>query len=120
MKVAISAQGTNLDAQASDVFGRAPTMIFVDTDTLVFEAVPNPAMTQGGGAGTSAAQFVISHGAEAILSGTMGPNALQVFESAGVPAYIVPACTVRQAIDLLKTHRLERVEKARPSFWRNR
>jgi predicted Fe-Mo cluster-binding NifX family protein len=120
MKIVISAQGANLDAQTSDVFGRAPTLIFVDTETGVFEAVANPAMAQGGGAGTSAAQFVLRRGAEAVLSGTLGPNALEVFEAAGVPAYQTPACTVRQAIDMFKSYRLRRVEKPSRSLSPNR
>jgi predicted Fe-Mo cluster-binding NifX family protein len=120
MKIAISAQGANLDAQTSDVFGRAPTLIFVDTETGVFEALANPAMAQGGGAGTLAAQFVLRRGAAAILSGTFGPNAVEVFEAAGVPAYQTPQGTVRQAIDMFKSHRLRRVEKPGRAFSPNR
>jgi predicted Fe-Mo cluster-binding NifX family protein len=120
MRIAVSAQGESLDALTSEVFGRAPTLIFVDTDTLAFEALSNPAMTQGGGAGTSAAQFVISRGAEAVLSGTFGPNAVEVFDAAGVPLYQTPSCTVRQAIDMLKTWRLRRLEKPGRPFWPNR
>ena len=120
MKIAISAQGVNLDAQTSDVFGRAPTLIFVDTETGVFEALANPAMTQGGGAGTSAAQFVLRHGAEAVLAGTFGPNAVDVFEAAGVPAYLTPQGTVRQAMDMFKSCRLHRVESPGRAFSPNR
>lgn len=120
MKVAIPAQSASLDAQTSEVFGRAPTLILVDTDTLTVEALENPAMTQGGGAGTSAAQFVLSRGAEAILAGTVGPNALEVFNAAGVPVYQTPACTVRQAIDMFKSSRLHRLEKAGRFFSPNR
>ena len=111
MKVAVAAQGANLDAQTSDVFGRAPTFIFVDTETGVFEAISNSAMAQGGGAGTAAAQFVLRHGAQAVLSGSFGPNAIEVFEAAGVPAYLTPVVTVREAIDLLKSYRLKRAER---------
>ncbi|MBM4429494.1 MAG: dinitrogenase iron-molybdenum cofactor biosynthesis protein, partial [Chloroflexi bacterium] len=57
MKIVVSAQGDNLDAPASPVFGRCPTYVFVDTDTLAFEALPNPAISEGGGAGIQAAQF---------------------------------------------------------------
>ncbi len=120
MKIAISAQGTNLDAQTSEVFGRAPNLIFVDTETGVFEALANPAMTQGGGAGTSAAQFVLRRGAEAVLARTFGPNAIEVFDAAGVPAYLVPEGTVRQAVDMFKSHRLRRVEKPGRAFSPNR
>ena len=119
VKIAISAQGSTLDAQTSDVFGRAPVLLFVDTDTLACEAVNNTAIALGGGAGTAAAQLVISKGAEAILSGRLGPNAMEVFDAAGVLAYEAPLCTVREAIDLFKSGRLPRQEKpgARRSFF---
>ena len=119
MKIAISAQGNTLDAMTSDVFGRAPVLLFVDTDTLSTEALDNAAANMGGGAGTSAAQLVIKKGAEAVLSGKLGPNAMDVFDAAGVPAYVVPLCTVREAIDLFKSGRLERQEKpgARRAFF---
>ena len=47
MKIAVSSQGEHLDAPASPVFGRCPTYLFVEPETMAFEAVPNPAMNQG-------------------------------------------------------------------------
>jgi predicted Fe-Mo cluster-binding NifX family protein len=98
MTVVVSSQGEDLDAPASPVFGRCPTYVFVDTETMEFEAVPNPAMSQGGGAGIQAAQFVVSRGAEAVLTGNLGPNAFDVLQAAGVPGYLVNEGTVRQAV----------------------
>jgi len=51
MRIVVSANGADLDAAASPVFGRCPTYVFVDTETMVFEAVDNPAMNAAGGAG---------------------------------------------------------------------
>jgi predicted Fe-Mo cluster-binding NifX family protein len=73
--------------------------VFVDTETLEFEAVPNPAMNQGGGAGIQAAQFVVNQGAQAVLTGNLGPNAFGVLQAAGVPGYLVREGTVRQAVE---------------------
>ncbi len=99
MKLVVSAQGENLDAPASPVFGRCPTYVFVNTETFEFEAVPNPAMNQGGGAGIQAAQFVVNQGAQAVLTGNLGPNAYEVLQAAGVPGYLVGEGTVRQAVE---------------------
>jgi predicted Fe-Mo cluster-binding NifX family protein len=99
MKIVVSSQGASLDAASSTVFGRCPTFVFVDSDTMEFEAMPNPAMSQGGGAGIQAAQFVINQGAQAVLSGHLGPNAFDVLDAAGVPGYLVPGGTVRQAVE---------------------
>lgn len=107
MKIAISSEGTNLDAPASPVFGRCQTYLFVDTETLEFEAVPNPAANQGGGAGIQAAQFVVKNGAEVVLTGNLGPNAFEVLQAAGVPGYLIADGTVRQAIEAFQAGRLQ-------------
>jgi predicted Fe-Mo cluster-binding NifX family protein len=107
MKIVVSSQGENLDAPASPVFGRCPTYVSVDTETMEFEAVPNPAMSVGGGAGIQAAQFVVNLGAEAVLSGNLGPNAFNVLQAAGVPGYLISEGTVRQAVEAYKEGQLQ-------------
>lgn len=107
MKIVISSQGEGLEAASSPVFGRCPAYVFVDTETMQFEATPNPAMSQGGGAGIQAAQFVVECGAQAVLTGNLGPNAFDVLQAAGVPGYLVPEGTVRQAVEAFKTNQLQ-------------
>jgi predicted Fe-Mo cluster-binding NifX family protein len=107
MKVVVSSQGENLDAAASPVFGRCQTFVFVDTETMEFEALPNPAMNQGGGAGIQAAQFVVNQGAQAVLTGNLGPNAFDVFQAASVPGYLIPDGTIRQAVEAYKMGQLQ-------------
>ena len=98
MRIVVSSEGNSLDAPASSVFGRCPLYLFIDTDTMEFEAAANPAMSQGGGAGIQAAQFVVNRGAQAVLTGNLGPNALEVLQAAGVLGYLVPEGTVGQAV----------------------
>jgi predicted Fe-Mo cluster-binding NifX family protein len=107
MKLVISSQGASLDSPSSTLFGRCPTFVFVDSETMEFEAIPNPAMSQGGGAGIQAAQFVVEHGAQAVLSGHLGPNAFDVLSAAGVPGYLVPEGSVRQAVRLFDSGELK-------------
>jgi predicted Fe-Mo cluster-binding NifX family protein len=42
MKICVTSQGDNLDAQVDPRFGRCKYFIIVNTDTLEFEAVKNP------------------------------------------------------------------------------
>ena len=107
MRIVVSAQGDTLEAEASPVFGRCPTYVFVDTATMQFQAMPNPAANQGGGAGIQAAQFVVEQGAQALLSGNLGPNAFDVLEAAGIPTYVVSEGTVFQAVEAFKANRLQ-------------
>ena len=107
MRIIVSAEGESLDAPASPVFGRCPTYILVDMATGEYRALPNPAMNQGGGAGIQAAQFVVEQGAQAVLTGNLGPNAFDVLQAAGIPAYMVSEGTVRQAVEGYRAQRLQ-------------
>jgi len=55
MKVAVSATGPSLDSPIDPRFGRCQYLLIVDSDSLDFEAVENPAVMAPGGAGIQAA-----------------------------------------------------------------
>ncbi len=98
MKIVVTSGGNTLDAPLSPVFGRCPVYIFVETDTLEYEAIANPAVSAAGGAGIQAAQFVAQRDVAAVLTGNVGPNAFSVLRSAGVQIYLASPGTVRDAV----------------------
>jgi len=106
MKIVVTSDGTDLEAPVSPVFGRCSTYIFVDTESMEFEVVSNPAISAPGGAGIQAAQFIIERGAQAVLTGNVGPNAYNVFQAAGVPIYLLTGGMVREAVEAYKAGRL--------------
>lgn len=112
MKVVATVNGRDLEAPMSPIFGRCPTYLLVDTETMAYEVVDNPAISAGGGAGVQAAQFVLGHGVEAVLTGNVGPNAFGVFQAGGVPVYLVKDGTVRQAIEAYKGGQLSSAQQA--------
>lgn len=106
MKIAVSAYGRDLDAEINPRFGRCDFLLIVDTDTMAYESFANESMHLTGGAGIQTASFVISKGVKAVLTGSCGPNAMEVFNTAGVAVYPVSAGTVAQAIARLKNNEL--------------
>jgi predicted Fe-Mo cluster-binding NifX family protein len=112
MKIVVTAEGNDLSSPTNPRFGRCPTFVFVETDTLAFQALPNPAVSASGGAGIQAAQLVVEQGAKAVLTGNLGPNAADVFGAAGVPVYFHSESTVRAAVEAFKTGRLPRARGA--------
>ncbi len=112
MKIVVTSDGADLDAPASPVFGRCAAYVFVETDTLAFEAVENPGVGAPSGAGIQAAQLVVERGAQAVVTGNVGPNAFAVFQSAGVPIYRFGGGTVREAVEAFKAGRLQTVTDA--------
>jgi predicted Fe-Mo cluster-binding NifX family protein len=87
MKIAISAVDGSLDADVDPRFGRAAFFLVVDPDSLDSEAFPNPNVEAGGGAGIQSAQLVLTKGAQAVLTGSCGPNAFRALQGAGVPIF---------------------------------
>ena len=112
MKIVVTATGNDLDARTSPRFGRCPTYIFVETETMAFEALPNPALDASGGAGVLAAQVVVEQGAQAVLSGNLGPNAMEVLQAANVPAYLIGEGTVREAVEAFENGELSLASQA--------
>jgi len=106
MRIAVSADGPDLESHASPIFGRCPTFVLVDTDTLALESHNNPAQNYGEGAGIAAAEFVVAKGAEAVLTGNVGANALRVLNAAQVLVYRIKRGTVGQAVQSLADGKL--------------
>lgn len=106
MKIVVTANGAGLDAPATPIFGRCHKYVFVDTETMAVESADNPAMSATGGAGIQAAQFIVEGGAQAVVSGNVGPNAFNVLQAADVPIYLFDGGTVRQAVEAYKAGQL--------------
>jgi len=106
MQVIVTAQGNDLNAPVSSRFGRCPTFILVETDTMAYTALPNPAMSASGGAGVQAAQFIVQQGAQALLTNNVGPNAMQVLQAARIPIYAIGDGTVGEVIRAFKSGQL--------------
>ena len=106
MKIAVSSTGTDLDAQVDPRFGRAQHLLIVDIDSLEFEAVANANAAAGGGAGIQTAQMIASKGAEAVLTGSCGPNAFRTLTAAGIQVYAGLSGSVREAVDAFKGGKL--------------
>jgi len=99
MRVAVSCQEDNLDAEVDPRFGRASKFLLVDTDTLSLEVVENKqTLDLPQGAGIQAAQNIIAHRPDAVLTGNCGPKAFRVLQAAGVAVVVGVKGTVRDAV----------------------
>jgi len=88
MKIIITASSSSLDAVFDPRFGRSAFFVFVDTETMEWEAFPNPGINASGGAGTQAAQFAAEKKVTAVISGDFGPNAASVLSAGGISMFI--------------------------------
>ncbi|MBD3246024.1 MAG: dinitrogenase iron-molybdenum cofactor biosynthesis protein [Candidatus Omnitrophica bacterium] len=99
MKICVTAQENNLNAEIDPRFGRCRFFLFVDEDSKEFQAYENPNAVSGGGAGIQSAQQVAERGAKAVLTGNVGPNAYQTLHQAGIRVITGASGTVRDALE---------------------
>jgi len=90
MRIAISADGDNLDSNIDQRFGRCKYFLVVDIENgkiAKTEAVLNKGAEQGHGAGIKAAEQIGELKAEKVLTGQLGPNATAVLGKMGIQSY---------------------------------
>jgi len=106
MRVVVTANGADPDGPSNPTFGRCPMFVFVETDSMEFEATANPAANAPGGAGIEAAQFVNDSAVGAVITGRVGPKAMSVLRAAGMPVYLFNGGSVRQAVEAFRDGKL--------------
>jgi len=112
MKIAVSSTGKDLNSLIDPRFGRCQYFIFVDPETMEFEAFENEGLMAMGGAGVQATQFIAQKGANVLLTGNLGPNAASALSASGIKVYLVPGGTVREVIEAFKEGKLQEVSGA--------
>ena len=107
MQIAISLQENNgLVSQVSTIFGRCPYFMFINPDNDEFEIVENTAKAASGGAGIQAAQIIVDKGAEAVISGKLGPKAHAVLISADILLLQFPSGNALEALEAYQQGKL--------------
>jgi predicted Fe-Mo cluster-binding NifX family protein len=110
MRIILSTASPSLDSDIDPRFGRSAYLLAVDTETLQWQAHPNPGVHASGGAGSQAAQFVAAQKAEAVISGDFGPNAFAALQAAGISMYLYgQARKAQEAIERFQTGQLQQV-----------
>ena len=113
MKVAVTSQGSVLSSELDPRFGRAKYFVVVDTESGEFVAHDNGANLEAAhGAGIQAAQDVVNLGAEAVITGNVGPKAATALRAGSVKVYRQTWGTVRDAIEQFKGGRLQDISDA--------
>lgn len=113
MKIAVTSQGTGLDAQVDSRFGRAAYILVVDSDNNDFQVIDNNENINAlKGAGIQAASNVVNSGAKVLLTGYCGPNAFRALQAGKVAVSNDARGTVRDAVKMYLDGKLPHAESA--------
>lgn len=112
MKIAVSSTGETLESEVDQRFGRCPFFLLVtmDGDKTSFEAIKNPHAEQQGRAGLASAQLVADKGAEAVITGNVGPRAFDVFGQFGIGIFSASG-KVKDALKEFNEGKLRKIER---------
>lgn len=102
MKLAITSEGATLDANIEERFGRWPYYLILDSDTMEFEAIPNPDLQLSGWAGRQSLDLMREKGISFVLAGTCGTSTLKAFEKAGIQLIPRMSGRVRDVVEQFK------------------
>lgn len=109
MKVCISSKGNTIQSVIDPRFGRAAYFIIADIETMEVELIENSASTSGGGAGITSGQLMVDKGVTAVITGNVGPNAMNVLSAANIEVYRGDLISVEENIKKFKKGQLEKI-----------
>lgn len=114
MRIILTTTGKTLDSLLDLRFGRTDIFMIVDTSTMKYEALENTGAAASGGAGITGAQIVVDKEVDAVITGNVGPNAMNVLRAAGVEIYRGSAVSVKENIEQFNKGLLEKISTTVP------
>jgi len=113
MKIAVTSQGKDSSSHVDPRFGRARWLIVVDTETGESQVYDNTVnLNAAQGAGIQTAKNVADLGANAVITGNVGPNAFKTLNAAGIRVFLVSEKSVSESINSFKANTLVEVNQA--------
>jgi predicted Fe-Mo cluster-binding NifX family protein len=100
MRIAVAANGSDLDSAVNHRLGLSPYLLIVDVDTLDFEAVPLSFKSTG--AGIEFVAIAIEKKASAIIAGYISPNVARPLHKHDIEVFASVSGKVR---DVVKRYR---------------
>lgn len=112
MKIAISSSGKTLDSALDPRFGRCAWFLVIDPADMRYEVFDNQSAAQSSGAGIQAAQFLADKNVAAVITGHVGPNAVQTLSAAGIEIFAQQHGTIGEALERHKSDALKPADQS--------
>jgi len=112
VRIAISADGTDLEARVAHKLGTSHYLVIVDLDTNSFEAVPNPSGPGQRGAGMQIIVLAVSKDVKAVLTGYCSPATCSHFAANSIEILTGISGTVGEVVEKYKKDKLKKPAQA--------
>jgi predicted Fe-Mo cluster-binding NifX family protein len=110
MKLAITSEGETVQSPTDPRFGRAKFFIILDTEKQTSVAIPNTInLNAAQGAGIQAGKKIVESGADALITGHVGPKAYTTLHAGNIKIYTGATGTVADAVAQLQAGKLKAV-----------
>lgn len=109
MKICISSTRDHENAIADRRFGRCPYYAIYDDQNKTYDYMDNGAIAETHGAGLKAAQSIVDAGVEVVITGQVGPNAMEVLEAGKIGIYEMQGNKVNEQIQYLQAGKLKKM-----------
>ncbi len=98
------------------ILWQGAVFLFHNTETGTTDIFQNPAAQASGGAGIQAAQFVVDHGTNALITVRLGQNASEVLLAAGIAIHQSAQATAEENLNYARKESSERSITFIPAF----
>lgn len=98
MKICITAKDPSAEGHIDPRFGRCRHLCTYDSDTKEFSFEENRFAEASGGVGVRMASYVVDSGAQAVLTGQVGPNAARILRNGNVAIHEGATGSVAEAV----------------------
>jgi len=82
--ICVTSVGPDMDEEVDPKFGRANYFLIIDPNTSAVESIKNPNRDAAQGSGIQSAQLVSDKNVGIVFTGSVGPKAKSVLQSAGI------------------------------------
>lgn len=99
MRIAVSAAGSSMDSAVDERFGRCAFFVVFDDQAAQTLDIPNDGISASEGAGIKSAGLLLRNHVDVVITGRVGPKAMQALLAGRVAVYTGVAGTVAETME---------------------
>lgn len=115
MKIAVSVKGKTNEDILDTRFGRCEYFKIYDIDNKQTKIIDNKGKSANGGAGVATSNQLIEENIDVVITGSLGPNAFDIVEGAGIKAYKCESICADLVIEKYNNGELEEIKSCKAS-----